>query len=219
MFEKGRPKHRSKSDLFLYFHAQISQNAPELLQSVKNPFVVQSVDISQGLTRKSFGSTTNHHEHQAGRTQEVNNTQRLAREKRPYRRVTNGQRLEIANLFRHHGDDKPAEWYSHEVGIRLARTRDLLTLLRNGKSVMPKGHYRRRSRVEPFERLTARCLNKRPTISTRRDDGRVRAEHARGALFCDEGEERGQPRRPRGPSTHRRGNSRPSPSRRSSRST
>ena len=58
-----------------------------------------------------------------------------------------------------------AEWYSHEVGIRLMRTRDLLTLLRSGKSVMPRGHYRRRSRVEPFQRLIARCLNKRPTIS------------------------------------------------------
>ena len=124
------------------------------------------------------------------RTQEVNNTQRLSREKRPYRRVTNGQRLELANLFRQHGDDKPAEWYSQEVGIRLARTRDLLTLLRNGKSVMPKGHYRRRSRVEPFQRLIARCLNKRPTISTRRDDVGVRVEQARGALFRDEGEKR-----------------------------
>ena len=132
----------------------------------------------------------NHHEHQADRTQEVNNTQRLSREKRPYRRVTNGQRLELANLFRQHGDDKPAEWYSQEVGIRLARTRDLLTLLRNGKSVMPKGHYRRRSRVEPFQRLIARCLNKRPTISTRRDDVGVRVEQARGALFRDEGKKR-----------------------------
>ena len=99
------------------------------------------------------------------RTQEVNNTQRFSREKRPYRRVTNGQRIELANLFRQHGDDKPAELYSQEVGIRLARTRDLLTLLRNGKSVTPKGHYRLRSRVEPFQRLIARCLNKHPTIS------------------------------------------------------
>ena len=132
----------------------------EFLQLDKNPFIVQSVDNSQGPTIKTVGSSTNHHEHQTDRTQEVNNTQRLAREKRPYRRVTNGQRLELANLFRQHGDDKPAEWYSQEVGIRLARTRDLLTLLRNGKSVMPKGHYRRRSRVEPFQRLIARCLNK-----------------------------------------------------------
>ena len=106
----------------------------EFLQLDKNPFIVRSVGISQGQTIKTIGSTTSPHEHQAVRTQEVNNTRRLSREKRPYRRVTNGQRLEFANLFRQHGDDKPAEWYSQEVGIRLARTRDLLTLLRNGKS-------------------------------------------------------------------------------------
>ena len=97
--------------------------------------------------------------------QEINHPQRPPRERRAYRRVTNAQRLELVNLFRQHGDDRPAEWYSHEVGIRLARTRDLHSLLRNGKSVMPKGHYRRRSRVEPFQRLIARCLNKNPTIS------------------------------------------------------
>ena len=99
------------------------------------------------------------------RTQPLNDPQRPTREKRPYRRVTNSQRIELARLFRQHGDDKPAEWYSHEVGIRLTRTRDLLSLLRSGKSVMPKGHYRRKSRVEPFQRLIARCLNKSPTIS------------------------------------------------------
>ena len=101
--------------------------------------------------------------------QEINHPRRPPRERRAYRRVTNAQRLELVNLFRQHGDDRPAEWYSHEVGIRLARTRDLLSLLRNGKSVMPKGHYRRRSRVEPFQRLIARCLNKNPTISINGD--------------------------------------------------
>ena len=30
---------------------------------------------------------------------------------------------------------------------------------------MPKGHYHRRSRVEPFQRLIARGLMKKPTIS------------------------------------------------------
>ena len=79
--------------------------------------------------------------------------------------MTNAQKQELVNLFRRHGDDKPAEWYSQEVGIRLFRTRDLLSLLRNGKSIMPKGHYRRKSRVEPFQRLIARCLEKNPTVS------------------------------------------------------
>ena len=91
--------------------------------------------------------------------------QRPPRETRPYRRVTNEQKLELTELFRQYGDDKPAEWYSQQVGVRLSRTRDLLSRLRNGQSVMPKGHYHRRSRVEPFQWLITRGLTRKPTIS------------------------------------------------------
>ena len=90
---------------------------------------------------------------------------RLQQETRQYRRVTNDQKIELTALFRQNGDDKPAEWYSLQVGVRLSRTRDLLSKLRNGQSIMPKDHYHRRSRVEPFQRLIARGLTKKPTIS------------------------------------------------------
>ena len=86
-------------------------------------------------------------------------------ETRQYRRVTNAQKIELTELFRKNGDDKPVEWYSLQVGVRLSRTRDLLSKLRNGQSVMPRGHYHRRSRVEPFQRLIAWGLTKKPTIS------------------------------------------------------
>ena len=90
---------------------------------------------------------------------------RQSRNTRQYRRVTNAQKMELTNLFRQNGDDMSAKWYSQQVGIRLSRTRDLLSKLRNGQVVMPEGHYRRRSRVEPFQHLIARGLTKKPTIS------------------------------------------------------
>ena len=160
--------------LELYFHVPVLCRRARCLGALK--FIEDSPTTLEGEPLEIpqapiFVMPEAHQTQQHG-----NNTQRPSREKRPYRRVTNDQRLELANLFRQHGDDKPAEWYSHEVGIRLMRTRDLLTLLRSGKSVMLMGHYRRRSRVEPFQRLIARCLNKRPTISTRRDDVCVRVE-------------------------------------------
>ena len=119
--------------------------------------------------------------------QHGNNTQRPSREKRPFRRVTKVNVWTSRTCSSNTGTTSRREWYPPAIGIRLARTRDLLTLLRSGKSVMPRGHYRRRSRVEPFQRLIARCLNKRTTISTRRDDVCVRVEQARGRCFVTMG--------------------------------
>ena len=121
--------------------------------------------------------------------QHGNNTQRPSREKRPYRRVTNDQRLELANLFRQHGDDKPAEWYPPVIWIRLALTwvssRSFAAGRASCRGALP-AEVARRAVPAPDRSLSEQAHDHRDASRRRLCTGRACA----GALFCDEGAER-----------------------------
>ena len=69
--------------------------------------------------------------------------QRSPRETRQDRRVTNEQKLELTEVFRRDRDDLFFDCHLQRVGVRLSRTSDFLSKLRDWKGVTPSG---RRSR-------------------------------------------------------------------------
>ena len=140
---------------------------------------------SQRLTIKTIKWTMNHHNIKRTEHDNTSTTLNGHRGKAAVPTRHKSQRLDLANLFKQHRDDKPAR-------------------------VVPAGDLDRcRPRMPPTSRRRTCCINRRscpvhrnaqrddpwrtpPGLSRRvvgvhRDDGRVRAEQARGALFCGNG--------------------------------
>ena len=88
-------------------------------------------------------------------------------EKRPYYKATLRQKTQLMVLFAEHGDVKTSEWYSSRCGIPHSNTKNMLTLLRRGESILPKNHYKRKSRVLPFQHLVMRAITIDPTTPLR----------------------------------------------------
>ena len=100
--------------------------------------------------------------------------------KRPYVRVSIRQKAQLDALFSQNGDAKTAEWYASQCGIPLSNTKTLLWKVRKGESLLPKNHYKRKSRVLPFQHLVKRRLAIDPTTSlavVREDLIQVVAQH------------------------------------------
>ena len=60
-----------------------------------------------------------------------------------------------------------SEWYASRCGIPHSNTKNLLTKLRRGESILPKNHYKRKSRVLPFQHLVMRSITIDPTTPLR----------------------------------------------------
>ena len=93
-------------------------------------------------------------------------------EKSSYVKATARQKAQLGTLFAQNGDAKTPEWYASQVGIPVANTKFLLRKIRRGESILPKNHYKRKSRVIPFQHLVLRILTIDPTTPLReiRDD-------------------------------------------------
>ena len=77
------------------------------------------------------------------------------------------QKVHLGALFSRHGDEKTLEWYSSQCRIPIGNTKTLLWKLRRGESILPKDHYKRKSRVLPFQHLVMRRLTLDPTTPLR----------------------------------------------------
>ena len=100
--------------------------------------------------------------------------------KRHYVKVTIRQKTPLSVLFGEHGETKSSEWYSAQCGIPHHNTKTLLAMIRRGDSLLPRNHYRRKSRVLPFQHLVLRCISIDPTtpLKTMREDlGNVVLRH------------------------------------------
>ena len=87
--------------------------------------------------------------------------------KRRYVRISARQKCQLCALFAQHGDAKTPQWFASECGIPLANTKVLLWKIKKGESIMPKDHYKRKSRVTPFQHLVKRRLEIDPTTPLR----------------------------------------------------
>lgn len=90
------------------------------------------------------------------------------------------QKVLLGSLFTQHGDTKIPEWYSSQCGITISNIKVLLCKIRKGESILPKGHYKRKSRVIPFQHLVLTRLEIDQTTSLRtirRDLSKVIERH------------------------------------------
>ena len=92
--------------------------------------------------------------------------------RRAYFKATLRQRAQLSVLFAEHGDTKTSEWYSARCGIPHHNKKNLLTMIRRGDSLLPRNHYKRKSRVVPFQHLVLRSISIDPTtpLKTMRKD-------------------------------------------------
>ena len=75
----------------------------------------------------------------------------------------NAQRNELIKLYLENADLLTADDYAVRIGIKVERVKKFLVQLRNGESIFPKNHYRRKSRVTPFQTLVMAVLQKDPS--------------------------------------------------------
>ena len=85
--------------------------------------------------------------------------------KRNYFKTSLAQKLEMKAEFEKFGDSMSDVEYSAKLGIPLKNAPKLLTSLRKGISILPKGHYHRKSRVLPYQHLVKQILIDDPSIS------------------------------------------------------
>ena len=93
-----------------------------------------------------------------------------------YVKVGVNQKTHLTALYAQHGDSQTLDWYSSQCRIPLANTKTLLWKLRRGESILPKNHYKRKSRVIPFQHLVLRRLeidSTTPLRTVRKDLVRV----------------------------------------------
>ena len=128
-------------------------NAPEPQQGVPLPEEHQHVLVVPPPPRAQRGRPR---KETAGQT-----------ETNSYTRASARQKAQLSALFAQHGDNKPAEWYSSQCGILIGNTKVLIWKLRRGESILPKNHYKRKSRVFAFQHLVLRRLTIDPTTPLR----------------------------------------------------
>ena len=80
-------------------------------------------------------------------------------------KVSVAQKALFSTPFVPNGDSQTLEWYASQCGIPLSNAKKLLCKLRRGESILPKDHYKRKSRVIPFQHLILRRLTIDPTTS------------------------------------------------------
>ena len=88
--------------------------------------------------------------------------------KRRYVKTTLDQKLGLTAEFERVGDALSDIEYSTKFGIPLKNTQKLLTSLRKGQSILPKGHYSRKSRVIPYQHIVKRLLANDPSITIKK---------------------------------------------------
>ena len=89
-------------------------------------------------------------------------------DKRPYVKTTLTQKLGLKAAFEKNGDALTDVQYSTQFGIPLKNTQRLLTELRKGNSILPKGHFSRKSRVLPYQHLVKRMIEVDPSITVQK---------------------------------------------------
>ena len=129
--------------------ADFVNNAPEPAQGEPLPQVPHSVLVVPRPPRLPVARP---------RTREEPDTPR-----RSYTRASARQKAQLSALFAQHGDSMSVEWYASRCGITDQNTKKLLWKIRRGESILPKNHYKRKSRVLPFQHLVMRVLNNDPT--------------------------------------------------------
>ena len=99
------------------------------------------------------------------RTRQPHQSKQPRSDKRPYVKATLQQKLSLKAAFEKNGDASSDVQYSTRLGIPLGNTPRLLTKLQKGSSILPKGHFIRKSRVLPYQHLVKPMNEDDPSIT------------------------------------------------------
>ena len=102
------------------------------------------------------------------RTRQTKKPKQPRSDKLPYVKATLQQKLGLKAASEKNGDALSDVQYSTQLGIPFKNTQRLLTELRNGRSILPKGHFSRKSRVLPYQHIVKRMIEVDPSFTIRK---------------------------------------------------